>query len=50
MVEVSGARFVATFDPDTVNSLSVGADVLIDEELTSIVGKAPPAQRSAQRG
>ena len=42
LVEVSGAQFVATFDPSTTGSLVVGADVLIDEEYASIVGSAPP--------
>lgn len=41
MVEVSGAQFVATFEPSTIHSIVVGADVLIDEEYASIVGPAP---------
>ncbi|MDO8585426.1 MAG: hypothetical protein Q7T82_00110 [Armatimonadota bacterium] len=41
LVEVSGAQFVATFDPTSIGGLAVGADVLIDEEYASIVGPAP---------
>ena len=41
LVEVSGAQFVATFDPTEIGGLAVGAKVLIDEEYASIVGTAP---------
>jgi hypothetical protein len=41
LVEVSGAQFVATFDPASVAGLNVGSDVLIDEEYASIVSTAP---------
>ena len=41
LVEVSGAQFVATFDPTTAGILIVGAEVLIDEEYSSIVGALP---------
>lgn len=41
LVEVSGAKFVATFDPLAMGALVVGSDVLIDEEYASIVGPVP---------
>lgn len=37
IVDVSGARFVATFDPMIAGVLMVGSDVLIDEDCESIV-------------
>jgi len=41
VVEVSGAQFVATFDPSAMGPPVVGSQVLIDEEYASIVGPAP---------
>ncbi|MDO8683315.1 MAG: hypothetical protein Q7N50_07540 [Armatimonadota bacterium] len=50
LVEVSGAQFVATFDPIAMRSLVVGSDVLIDEEYASIVGKAPMSGNGEHKG
>ena len=49
LVEVSGAQFMATYDPTAVGCLAVGCDVLIDEEYASIVGPAPRASRDGRR-
>jgi hypothetical protein len=38
LVDVSGAVFVATFDPMSTGPLIVGSDVLIDEDYESILG------------
>jgi hypothetical protein len=48
LVEVSGAQFVATFDPVVVAGLDIGAEVLIDEEYASIVGTTPAPARDSK--
>jgi hypothetical protein len=41
LVEVSGAKFVASFDSVSSIGLCVGSEVLVDEEYAAIVGVAP---------
>lgn len=41
LVEVSGAKIVATFDALSAIGLCVGSEVLIDEEYAAIVGAVP---------